>query len=64
MSRQSSQATVTVQQVSGSIGGNLNLWIGLTFFALLELVELAYLSIASVLRNKKHKLHAASHRKC
>ena len=47
---------MTVAQVFGSVGGNLNLWIGLTFFALIELVEMLYLCVMSSLRGRSDRV--------
>ena len=56
VTRQTSHAAVTVAQVFGSVGGNLNLWIGLTFFALIELVEMLYLCVMSSLRGRSDRV--------
>ena len=39
---QTSQESHTLAGILGSLGGHLNLWIGITFFTLVELVELLY----------------------
>ena len=38
--------TLTVEQLFGSLGGLFNLWIGITFFTLIELFDLCYIIAA------------------
>jgi hypothetical protein len=47
------QPAITRDTLFGSIGGNLNLWIGITFFTIIELIELCY-NFAGMFWKKEH----------
>ena len=47
--------SVTLDSFFGTMGGVLNLWIGVTFFTLIELFDLVY-KLATVALNQKKKV--------
>ena len=49
---------MTTASVLGSFGGILNLYIGITFFAFVELLELLYKFIVTCIRRRKTRLNA------
>ena len=49
-----SQPSTTIATALGSFGGILNLWIGITFFALIELVELIYNVTLVIIQHRKN----------
>jgi hypothetical protein len=52
--QQIQQPAITRDTLFGSIGGNLNLWIGITFFTLIELIELCYSFVTMFWKREVH----------
>ena len=48
---------MTLAGILGSLGGHLNLWIGITFFTFVEIVELTYHCALIVWRSKRRIQH-------
>ena len=56
--------SLTIEQLFGSLGGLFNLWIGITFFTLIELFDLCYvIATDSCCRKDKHATDNADEEK-